>query len=93
MHILTGNLIRDLPTNRVNGLSAQVWRSCSETGPIIHLGSKVGRGETLKKAQYYCMMASHCLISKSNTVDCKKSSMKETKGQSVSVSVPGCCLS
>ena len=49
MHILTGNLIRDLPTNRVNGLSAQVWRSCSETGPIIHLGSKVGRGETLKK--------------------------------------------
>ena len=48
MHILTGNLIRDLPTNRVNGLSAQVWRSCSETGPIIHLGSKVGRGETLK---------------------------------------------
>ena len=57
MHILTGNLIRDLPTNRVNGLSAQVWRSCSETGPIIHLGSKVGRGETLKKdrhKQYYC---------------------------------------
>ena len=49
MHILTGNLIRDLPTNRVNGLSAQVWRSCSETGPIIHLGPKVGRGETLKK--------------------------------------------
>ena len=49
MHILTGNLIRDLPINRVNGLSAQVWRSCSETGPIIHLGSKVGRGETLKK--------------------------------------------
>ena len=48
MHILTGNLIRDLPTNRVNGLSAQVWRSCSETGPIIHLGSKVGRGETYK---------------------------------------------
>ena len=44
--ILTGNLIRDLPTNRVNGLSAQVWRSCSETGPIIPLGSKVGRGET-----------------------------------------------
>ena len=49
MHII-GNLIRDLPTNRVNGLSAQVWRSCSETGPIIHLGSKVGRGETLKKS-------------------------------------------
>ena len=47
MHILTGNLISDLPTNRVNGLSAQVWRSCSETGPIIHLGSKVGRDETL----------------------------------------------
>ena len=53
MHILTGNLIRDLPTNRVNGLSAQVWRSCSETGPIIHLGSKVGRGETLKKDVKY----------------------------------------
>ena len=52
MHILTGNLIRDLPTNRVNGLSAQVWRSCSETGPIIPLGSKVGRGETLKKKNY-----------------------------------------
>ena len=52
MHILTGNLIRDLPTNRVNGLSAQVWRSCSETGPIIHLGSKVGRGETLKKKSF-----------------------------------------
>ena len=28
-----------------------------------------------------------------DTVDCMKSSMKETKGKSVSVSVPGCCLS